>query len=704
MSVPGPRELLAFLLEHGFLTPDQVQEVGGAGATRFADARALAAELMERKWLTAYQANKLLPGRGGDLLVGPYRLLDRLGEGGMAQVFRAHHVNMDRVVALKIIPRERLSNPTAVARFYREVKAVAKLSHPNVVTAFEANQAGETHFLAMELVDGIDLAKLVQQSGALPIPQACEYIRQAALGLQHAHERGLVHRDIKPGNLMVTRPSPDEPPVIKILDFGLARFESETAQATRLTQLGKIVGTVDYIAPEQAENAQTADIRADIYGLGCSLFYLLTGNPPFTGKDAVERIGARLLGGPPSVRRSRPEVSRDLENVVAQMMARRPADRYQTPGEVAKALEKCRVMPATGEWWVKPPKERRKVRRPSRSRAEGSATEVSPPTAHLTTETPPSGTATRRAAALSPVPSQPVGQTLESGFTISDALVTRPERQSGWRGTSALAYGCVTCGVALFLGVVLLAGWLVLREETPKPDAAEAPNPDGVATRKEHQAAGGGGEKVPREIINSIGMKLVLIPAGRFMMGSPNEEKDRHIDEEEHEVEITKGFYLGIYEVTQKQYETVMGKNPGWFSNDGGGKDKVKGMNTDEFPVERVSWNDAQAFLNRLSGLEEEQQAGRQYRLPTEAEWEYACRGGATPSTSYHLGGTIVANLANFKDTTLNRTCKVGSYKPNAFGLYDMHGNVWEWCADWYDKDYYGNSPRRDPQGPPPGL
>jgi serine/threonine protein kinase len=197
---------------------------------------------------------------------------------------------------------------------------------------------GSTYFLVMELIDGIYLARLVQQSGPLLIPKACEYIRQAAVGLQHAHEKGLVHRDIKPGNLMVARIHPDEPPVIKILDFGLARFESESDHAGRLTQLCKIVGTVDYIAPEQAQDARTADIRADIYSLGCSLFYFLTGEPPFSGKDAVERISARVLGDAQSVRQRRPEVSLALERVLAKMMARNPLDRYQTPGEVAIAL------------------------------------------------------------------------------------------------------------------------------------------------------------------------------------------------------------------------------------------------------------------------------------------------------------------------------------------------------------------------------
>jgi serine/threonine protein kinase/N-acetylneuraminic acid mutarotase len=339
MSIPSPAELLTFLQEHGFLTTAQVQQVGGGDGTKPADARPLARELVDRDWLTPFQANQLLLGRGEELLLGPYRILDRLGEGGMGQVFKAHHVSMDRTIALKIIAKDRVSDRVAVARFYREVRAVAKLSHPNIVTAFEVNQIGETHLLAMEYVGGIDLARLVRQSGPLSIPNACEYIRQAAVGLQHAHEKGLVHRDIKPGNLIVARPNPDEPPVVKILDFGLARFESESAQAERLTQLGKIVGTVDYIAPEQAQNARTADIRADIYSLGCSLFYLLTGQPPFAGEDAVEKIGARVLGDAPSVRGGRPEVSPALELVLAKMMARNPADRYQTPGEVAKALE-----------------------------------------------------------------------------------------------------------------------------------------------------------------------------------------------------------------------------------------------------------------------------------------------------------------------------------------------------------------------------
>jgi formylglycine-generating enzyme required for sulfatase activity len=215
-----------------------------------------------------------------------------------------------------------------------------------------------------------------------------------------------------------------------------------------------------------------------------------------------------------------------------------------------------------------------------------------------------------------------------------------------------------------------------------------------------------------KQITNSIGMKLVRIPAGKFLMGSPTTEAGRNSDEPQHEVEITKDFWLGAYEVTQKQFEAVMRKNPSWFSAAGKGKEQVKGMSTGDFPVENLSWDDALGFFRKLSALPAEKKAGRLYRLPTEAEWEYACRAGT--KTVFHFGASLSSTQANFegnfpyggapKGPSLNRTCKVGSYKPNAYGLYDMHGNVDEWCIDWYASDYYSKSPRRDPSGPDAGT
>jgi formylglycine-generating enzyme required for sulfatase activity len=226
------------------------------------------------------------------------------------------------------------------------------------------------------------------------------------------------------------------------------------------------------------------------------------------------------------------------------------------------------------------------------------------------------------------------------------------------------------------------------------------------------------------DIQNSIGMKLVRIPPGKFKMGSPDGEAERRSDEEQHDVEITREFYLGIHEVTQKQFKEVMGYNPSYFSKDATGKAGVKygwqpaggkasvPADTSEFPVENVSWEEAVEFCKQLAAIAGER--GREYRLPTEAEWEYACRGGDPSYHVFHSGNSLFAKHANFDGTKpyvgankgafLNRTCKVGSYEKSRFGLYDMHGNVWEWCADWYDKDYYGKSPPNDPQGPPRGL
>jgi uncharacterized protein (TIGR02996 family) len=215
------------------------------------------------------------------------------------------------------------------------------------------------------------------------------------------------------------------------------------------------------------------------------------------------------------------------------------------------------------------------------------------------------------------------------------------------------------------------------------------------------------------EWTNSLGMRFVLIPAGTFPMGSPENEERPDDEDLQHEVEITRPFYLGIYPVTQAQWQAVMGSNPSWFCATEGGKDKVTGMSTDDFPVECVSWEDVTAFLEKLSALEKERESGRKYRLPTEAEWEHSCRGGASSSQPFHFGNSLCSTQANFrgdfpyggaeKRPYLERTCKVGSYAANAFGLYDLHGNVWQWCSDWFDADYYAGSPPRDPPGPSEG-
>jgi serine/threonine protein kinase len=305
-----------------------------------------------------------------------YRVRRLIGVGGMGAVYEAEHLVMERPVAIKVINRAFTANAAAVERFRREVRAAAHLAHPNIVTAHDAEHAGDTLFLVTEYVEGISLGRLVRERGPLPIAEACDYIRQAALGLQHAHKRGMVHRDIKPENLIVTHQSPDqkgaetasphdgnEPDraVVKVLDFGLAVLTVERGDG--LTAEHAIMGTPEYMAPEQAENSHTADIRADIYSLGCTLYVLLTGNVPYPAETPLLKILAHRERPLPSIRKARPDVPPELAAVLARMMAKKPQDRYQTPAEVAAALApfvgQVSNLPSQPASWQLAPRNRR---------------------------------------------------------------------------------------------------------------------------------------------------------------------------------------------------------------------------------------------------------------------------------------------------------------------------------------------------------
>jgi serine/threonine protein kinase len=274
------------------------------------------------------------PGIPPELADHPrYRVLELLGSGGMGRVYKAEHRIMERFVALKVINRNLVENPAAIERFRREVRTAARLIHPNIVTAFDAEQVGDCHFLVMEYVEGQSLDRVVQTRGRLPLSEACDYVRQAALGLQYAHERGMVHRDIKPQNLMRTPEGQ-----VKILDFGLARFLSEGKPATALTQFGVIMGTPDYIAPEQAHDPRAADIRADIYSLGCTFYYLLAGQVPFPDGSMLQKLMAQVDKTPTPLTQMRSDMLPELVRIVDRMVAKDPSRRYQTPAEVARSL------------------------------------------------------------------------------------------------------------------------------------------------------------------------------------------------------------------------------------------------------------------------------------------------------------------------------------------------------------------------------
>lgn len=307
-------------------------------AERSNDPQEIAAELVRRQRLTHYQADELLQGRAEQLVLGSYVLLEPIGEGGMGQVFRARQKVLQRECALKIIRKDRLQSDEAVERFLREARVAARLKHPNIVAIYDAGVVNGVHYLAMELLQGITLAQRVKEYGPLAVGQACLYVGQAAAGLQHAYEQDLVHRDIKPQNLFLENSSDQ----VKILDLGLARVrelsQQEETASGELTKEGAVMGTPDYMAPEQALDTRTADQRADIYSLGCTLYFLLTGRPPFPGGSLTEKLLAHQQKVPPALDQLCPGAPRGLAEVLRTAMAKRPQDRYQTPAEFAAAL------------------------------------------------------------------------------------------------------------------------------------------------------------------------------------------------------------------------------------------------------------------------------------------------------------------------------------------------------------------------------
>jgi serine/threonine protein kinase/WD40 repeat protein len=350
-------ELLDALRRWHLLEPAQLETLTRQWGQRHVDPRAAAKKLVEQGWLTRFQANQLFRGRGWDLLLGSYVLLELLGEGGMGAVYKARNWKLGQIVAVKLIRRERLTNPAAVRRFQREIRASAHLDHPNIVRALDADEVGGTHLLVMEYVaGGQDLHKLVRAEGRLSVEQACRFIQQAALGLQHAFERGLVHRDIKPHNLLrslapshsslvnATRATRQglmtkDEGLIKILDFGLARLGEADDDSSTLTQEGSVMGTLDYLAPEQARDSHTADIRSDLYSLGCTTYFLLTGQAPFPGGSVTEKMFKHQFNQPMPLIMLRPDVPDAVADIVDKLMAKRPEERYQTPAELAVDLE-----------------------------------------------------------------------------------------------------------------------------------------------------------------------------------------------------------------------------------------------------------------------------------------------------------------------------------------------------------------------------
>ncbi|AMV39429.1 serine/threonine-protein kinase [Planctomyces sp. SH-PL62] len=330
-----PVDLLPVLQSSGVLSERMFEEISSRvdSGEYPADPNGLAERLVRDRLLTAYQARRLLANKAYGMLVGRYVILDRIGAGSMGRVYKAHHQMMDRVVALKIIAPELSCNDRVVARFQREMKLVGRLDHPNVVRAYDADRANRVLYIVMEYVNGESLGDRLKRSGPIPAAEMIDYAAQAALGLAHAHEQGMVHRDVKPSNILLS-----EDKKVKILDLGLGVLMEADEGATFATADGIAVGTVDYMSPEQALG-RDVDGRSDVFSLGCAMYHLMTGKLAFPGESPIDRLGRRINNRHVPITDHLPDFPAAAQRVLDKLMAFKPQDRFQDASEAAEALQ-----------------------------------------------------------------------------------------------------------------------------------------------------------------------------------------------------------------------------------------------------------------------------------------------------------------------------------------------------------------------------
>ena len=626
---------------------------------------------------------------------GRYRILRPIAEGGMGAVFLAHDTVMDAEVAIKVPHRNAAQSQQAVQRFYREARVMFGLRHPNVCPVYDVGEIDGHLYLVMAYIDGEPLSKTIAARGTFPEPDAAKLIGTIATALELAHQKGIVHRDLKPANIMLEN---GDMPIV--MDFGLA-LQTNT-DASRLTQTGSVIGTPAYMPIEQVMG-QTDRIgpRTDVYSLGVILFEMLCGQLPFNG-GVTEVLGQIIGADAPPVSEWNPQVDSSLETICLQAMAKQPEERYPTMQSFAEALAAYGVQPTNRQ------------RTPaSVGDSAPSIFPIAPPkplrVSHSRTSSP------ERAASKRPTISGTSANNATKASRKSHSEPPEAQRkprvpQIPWDRPLAR-----TVVVATLLTVGLIAFILNSGSSPPPANPIVETNPvepldlmhapfDETETQAGQQAWAEYLDQ-PKVQTNSIGMKLVLLPAGEFLMGSPEAEKYREDYETQHQVRITQPFYLGQTEVTQGQWEAVMGTTP-W-------KDQGYVQVGASYATTYVSWEDAVAFCGKLT--EQERKAGRlpqawEYTLPTEAQWEYACRAGTKTAYSFGDDDSKIGDYAWYGGIIGDGNAKteqyaheVGQKKANPWGLYDMHGNVWEWCADWFDSDYYGKSPLDNPSNPEEG-
>jgi formylglycine-generating enzyme required for sulfatase activity len=630
---------------------------------------------------------KRATARLSEQITRDYHILSLLGKGGMGEVYLAEQLRVGRRrIALKVLSRACSEDPEIVKRFENEAASSGRIHHRNVVMIFESRASDDGQlYVAMEYVDGKTLRDEISERGALPLAEVVEISKQICAGLSAAHRLGIVHRDIKPDNLMLTRDDEGRR-VVKILDFGIARLaESGTVQSR--TASGIIMGTPYYMSPEQAlgSTGDKIDARSDIYSLGMVVYQMLTGRVAFESDSWMSVMYKHIHEPPLQPRELRPELCwyEEFEQAVLRALEKDRDKRPQTVTEFADEMESAyrRAVAANPE-------------------AVGAAAYdvtvvgVAPPFIQTTAAAVP-----ERRQTVAPVETA----TPASWQAMAAARAAPP---------SALSQRRKALAIAGLLILVVMSAIYFLRSRpaaAPRQVAADT-GPAAVAKPMPEMQTfefdvltldPTGHLNVPHrssasyfseDIDGEVSLDMVEIPAGTFKMGAPLEtQRERKRDERPQRQIRVPRFFMSKYEITEAQWRAVarlpvvgrqLEENPSSFKGDG------------QMPVQNIAWLDAVEFCERLSRA-----TGRRYRLPTEAEWEYACAAGT--ETPFYFGETITAELVNYdanypygagpKGETRRRPVPVGAMSaPNAFGLYNMHGNVAEWCSDYWHDSYIG--------------
>ena len=626
-------------------------------------------------------------------LLDTYRLIGvTLGSGGFGTVEVGCKKHLEQKVAIKRIHADRQFSESDQRRFVREVRLLAPLQAPNIVRIEDWGRDEQGLYIVMELVDGPNLYDLVRQNGPLPADQILNFARQICQALLCAHQQGIVHRDLKPANLLL-----DPYGIIKLADFGLAREAAEDRE--KLTSSAGVgLYTFAYASPEQLRGDQTLDGRSDLFSLGATLYHFAMGRADTSREFDPDEL---------------PESCSILQPLLSALL--RP-NRDKRPADVKAVLSILDQLqqgaPRVAGRPAAPPKSGSDPRPPMPPEPPGK--DWGPIIQELQRKVAEQHAKARQllqqqryaeaAAALDEIPQDHrhlVDQQLYQQCASQRDQVQTLEREID-AGVKSLRFEGLREKVE---HLQRLQPWrqdvAAVLESLPKtppaPPAAVKPQllvaPFDLAAAKAAQATLAKQLQQPEEWTNTIGMKFRLIPAGTFLMGSP-EGKGDDDERPQHKVTITRAFRLAIHTVTQSEWQQMMGTTP-WkrqsFVKEGS-----------DIAATFVSWDDAVAFCKRLS-----EQEGRRYRLPTEAEWEWCCRAGTTTEYSFGDDERQLDKYAWFKSNAWDKGEKyahrVGQKQANPFGLYDMHGNVWEWCEDWYDSTHYASSSDTDPTGPVSG-